>query len=529
MLSLLAVAACADESTTESQSSAGSSGGTSSSSNGGASSGDPQGSSGSSGGGGGGGEGSGAPVPGLHAEYFSAYHDKVVTQVEPNLDHDWKAAAPAPGVGKDRFSARWVGTLTPSQTGKTTIALSADDGVRLWIHDKLLINDWHAHFVERHEASVDLVANEPVSIRVEYFEADLDASIKLTWSVAGSPEEIIPAARFTTTNQASGLPGPKPPIANPVIGFDCPDPGVLALPDPDPAKSMFYAVCTGGSFPIRSSRDLVTWSDAQGAKLLPNGKPSWAANGGRDWAPEIHKAGNEFLAYYTSVNGANVLSIGMAHAPSPAGPWTDRGSPLVEDPAGVIDATFFEDDPPANGGAAPRFLFYKIDGNAHGDPTPIFVRRLAADGRSFAAGSTPKQTIVNNSATWEGGVVEAPWVVKRNGTYYMFYSGNVYDHRYRTGVARTTNLVNGPWEKKGAPILANNDAWVGPGHGSVVTVKPGVDYFVYHAWQNAGNGTNLAAKGRMVLVDRITWGADGWPTIGDGTPTKGPQPWPGAN
>jgi beta-xylosidase len=132
--------------------------------------------------------------------------------------------------------------------------------------------------------------------------------------------------------------------------------------------------------------------------------------------------------------------------------------------------------------------------------------------------------LVNDGGTWEGGVVEAPWVVKRDGRYFMFYSGNVYDHRYRTGVARATSLT-GPWEKKGAPILENNAAWGGPGHGSVGRAGA-LDYFTYHAWQNAGNGTAVSAKGRMVLVDRITW-KDGWPSIANGSPSTGAQPWPG--
>jgi len=466
------------------------------------------------------------PVPGLFAEYFDGYHDKVVERVEPGVDHDWKDGAPVDGVGKDRFSVRWTGTLTPAVTGKTTFAIDADDGVRLWIDGKLVIDDWRAHFVERHTGEIDLVKDEPVDIRLDYFEVDLEASVKLSWSADGLPEEVIPSDRFRTRQRPSGIPGPKPPFANPVIASDCPDPGVLGVTGVGGALT-FYAACTGGSFPIRTSRDLVRWETVPGAAILPQGKPSWADNGGRNWAPELHRVGDAFLAYYTTVNAANVLSIGVAHATSPTGPWTDRGSALVEDPQGVIDATFFEDDDGS------RWLFYKIDGNAHGKPTPIYVRRLAPDGLSFAPDSAPVQVLVNDPSTWEGGVVEAPWVVKREGRYYMFYSGNVYDHRYRTGVARATSIT-GPWEKKGPPILANNASWVGPGHGSVVRVPhvlpnpsgEALDYFVYHAWQNAGNGTAVTAKGRMVLVDRITW-KDGWPSIGDGTPTVGAQPWPG--
>jgi arabinan endo-1,5-alpha-L-arabinosidase len=213
-----------------------------------------------------------------------------------------------------------------------------------------------------------------------------------------------------------------------------------------------------------------------------------------------------------------VLSVGAASAPDVLGPYTDVGGPLVEHPQGVIDTNYFQDDDGS------RWFLYKIDGNSVGQPTPIYLRRLADDGLSFAPGSEPVELLRNAPATWEGGVIEAPWLVKRDGVYYLFYSGNVYDHRYRTGVARASSLA-GPYEKKGAPILANNERWVGPGHGSVVTVG-GMDYFVYHAWTNAGNGTQAGATGRQVLVDRIAW-QDGWPSIHDGTPSRTPQPWPG--
>ncbi|HEY8141178.1 MAG TPA: family 43 glycosylhydrolase [Kofleriaceae bacterium] len=295
----------------------------------------------------------------------------------------------------------------------------------------------------------------------------------------------------------------KPTYVNPAVGFNCPDPGVLN------DDGRFYMVCTGGRFPIRVSDNLILWEDT-GAAILPGGSAAWSANGGRNWAPEIHRVGDRYVAYFTAVNGADVLSIGAAWADSPLGPYTDRGGPLVEDPQGVIDATYFRD--PDDGA---HYLLYKIDGNAHGQPTPILIRKLAADGLSFAG--APVEILRNDSGSWEGGVVEAPWLVKRNGTYYLFYSGNVYDGRYRTGVARSDSLV-GPYQKHGAPILANDDTWMGPGHGSVVSVNGG-DLFVYHAWRVSDG------KGRFVLVDLIDW-VDGWPAINDGTPSDDYMPWP---
>lgn len=465
--------------------------------------------------------GSFVPEPGITAEYFIDYYDLALTETEAGLDRDFADGGAGPGLGADRFSARWTGVLTPAESGDYTIITDTDDGVRVWLDGALVIDDWSGHFVTRNTAVVPLEAGVPVDLRVDYFELDLAASARLSWSKDTIPEQVIPADVLTTA-PPSGLPGPKPPYQNPVIPFDCPDPGVLATSDIDPPG--FVAACTGGSFPIRASRSLVTWTDT-GAAILPNGKPAWAANGFRNWAPEIHRVGAGYVAYFTTVDSNDALAIGAASAPSPTGPFTETAGPLVQHPLGVIDATFFEDTDQK------RWLVYKIDGNSQGQPTPILARELAADGLSFASGSSAVELIRNDGGSWEGGVVEAPFVVRHEGMYYLFYSGNVYDHRYRTGVARASSIL-GPYEKHGAPLLANNERWVGPGHGSIVTIVGEtsgsmLDYFVYHAWTNAGDGTQLGGDGRQVLVDRIVWGGDGWPAIHDGTPSRSPLPWPG--
>jgi GH43 family beta-xylosidase len=451
------------------------------------------------------------PEPGLRGEYFARYHERVVERVDPAIDFAWGDGELAPGAGSDRVSARWTGFLEVPIAGSYTFVTSNDDGVRVRIGDTLVIDDWNFHFPERHEGTVELAAGS-VPIVVEYFEIDLTAEMRLWWSSpsTGLAEEIIPTERLTAAPPPADAIAVKPPYVNPVIDRDCPDPGVTFAGD------AFYMVCTGGSFPIRRSPDLVMWQ-ATGTAVIPGGKAPWSANGGRNWAPEIHKVGTKYVAYFTAVNSANVLSIGAASADSVEGPYTDRGGPLVEHPQGVIDASFFRDTD------GTPYLTYKIDGNSVGQPTPIYIRKLAPNGLSFAAGSAPVEILRNAPATWEGGVVEAQWIVERDGTYYVFYSGNVYDHRYRTGVARATSIT-GPYTKRGAPILTNNARWVGPGHGSVVTIGDAM-HFVYHAWVANADGTN-GPGGRRVLVDQITWGADGWPKIANGSPSTTKQVWP---
>ncbi|MCY0996923.1 glycoside hydrolase family 43 protein [Myxococcus sp. MISCRS1] len=291
---------------------------------------------------------------------------------------------------------------------------------------------------------------------------------------------------------------------NPVVPTDCADPGVIH------DGTRYVAACTSGgaasAFPLRVSTDLVTWTSA--GSIFPSGtRPSWAT--GDFWAPEIHRVGGRFVAYYTARHSSGKLAIGAATATSALGPFTDLGRPLILDSGmGMIDATFFAD------AAGTGYLVWKADGNAVGQPTPIYGQALSADGLSLVG---TRRTLITNNLGWEGGVVEAPWVVARGGYYYLFYSGNAYyNSTYAVGVARATSPL-GPYTKAGAPILATGGGWVGPGHNSVVNGPGGDTYMVYHAW-------NSAHSARVMLVDAITW-PNGWPAVPE-APSAGSRPRP---
>lgn len=291
---------------------------------------------------------------------------------------------------------------------------------------------------------------------------------------------------------------------NPVLPVDCADPGVIF------DGGRYVATCTSGgaanAFPLRTSPDLVHWTNA--GSIFPSArKPTWAT--GDFWAPEIHKVGTQYIAYFTARHSDGKLSIGAATAASPTGPFTDLGRPLVHDTAmGMIDATLMTDT------AGGRYLVWKADGNAVGQKTPIYGQALSADGLSLVG---TRQQLITNDKTWEGGVVEAPWVVARDGYYYLFYSGNAYyNATYAIGVARATSPL-GPYTKASAPILKSVTGWEGPGHGSVVNTAAGSSVMVYHAW-NAGH------TARVMLVDAILW-RNGWPAMPE-APSVSSRPMP---
>lgn len=296
---------------------------------------------------------------------------------------------------------------------------------------------------------------------------------------------------------------------NPVLSVSAPDPGVLK------DGQDYYAVATGGdkdgAFIIRHSTDLVHWEKV--GNIFPKGaEPAWAS--GNYWAPEIHKVGDRYVAYFTAKDRASgKLCVGAAVADSPKGPFVPLGQPLVEKPdVGVIDPNFFQD--PKTG---QQYLIWKDDGNgAHPPrPTPLWIQALSPDGLTRVGEPT---ALIQNDLPWEGNLVEGPWMTYHDGSYYLFYSANAfYDDRYAVGVARSSSPL-GPFEKKGAPILASDGDFTGPGHGSVVQGPDGEDYFVYHAW---GAGQENQPPGRRMMLDPIHWGPDGWPIINDGTPSSG--------
>ena len=354
-------------------------------------------------------------------------------------------------------------------------------------------------------------------IKLTYFEDKGPASIHLRWRTPDGTEEVVPTERLTPAESAPEARSPLPPYQNPILGnTGCADPGVYHEGD------WYYLVCTGGRFRIRRSHDLIHW-ELTNHYILPQNQPSWSATDKYHWAPEIHRVRDDrVVAYFTAADGKGQRALGAAFASSPLGPFEVGSNPLLTNSIGVIDPNFFKD--PDSG---TNFLLWKVAGTAVGKPTPIYIRRLGPGGMGLVQGASATELIRNSPGTWEGTTTEAPWLIKRNGWYYLFYSGNFIDERYRVGVARSKNVL-GPYTKHNGPILGNNKTWVGPGHQAVTTVD-GIDYLVYHAWAVKADGTRDTSKGRLLMVDRIEWVND-WPQIGDnGTPSSGLLPGPGVD
>eukprot|EP00927_Polykrikos_kofoidii_P055662 TRINITY_DN49882_c0_g1_i1.p1 TRINITY_DN49882_c0_g1~~TRINITY_DN49882_c0_g1_i1.p1 ORF type:complete len:562 (-),score=68.31 TRINITY_DN49882_c0_g1_i1:63-1748(-) len=227
------------------------------------------------------------------------------------------------------------------------------------------------------------------------------------------------------------------------------------------------------------------------------------------------------------------LGVGVATADSPLGPYIDIGAPLVisggwmsggfGDDGMDIDAHFFKDTSTGR-----QYLLWKRNQiPSKGVPATINIRELSSCGTAWAVGSS-EIALLKPEQPWEGNCVEAPWLVQRGGEYFLFYSAETtFGSKYAVGVARAAS-VTGPYSKACAPVIsqfatdlsASVRKFASPGHCSVVATDQGFA-MVYHAYHMDAVGGK-----RVTLVDRLVWGADGWPQAGTcGTPTSAPQPY----
>jgi beta-xylosidase len=335
----------------------------------------------------------------------------------------------------------------------------------------------------------------------------------------------VPAAPAPTAEEAAPTSPPAPtasPVAqegtfqNPVLRQDFPDPGILAV------DGVYYAFATnasGRNIQAARSEDLVDW------ELLPDALPAlpaWARLGGSFvWAPEVIAVGESYVMYFTARSKeADRQCIGVAVAERPEGRYRPVGdAPLVcqVEEGGSIDPSPFRD-------GEQLYLYWKNDGNCCSQPTYLYAQPLAPDGLTLTG---EPARLVRNDVRWEGSVVEAPTMLRREESYYLFFSGNSYAGLdYAVGYALCESPLGPCEDAPENPILESKldepPLVVGPGHQTIVEVD-GETWLVYHAWEVLNSGAR--GSRRFVWLDRITWDG-GTPDVAG--PTVGPQPAPEA-
>lgn len=127
----------------------------------------------------------GTEKTGMKGEYFGNIEltgEPALTRIDSAIDFSFGTFPPAPGIPKDRFSVRWRGKIIPPEPIHQ-IGVSNDDGARLYIDGKLVIDDWYDHAEKVNKAKVELQAGREYEIVLEFYDNTLNADVKLTWDL----------------------------------------------------------------------------------------------------------------------------------------------------------------------------------------------------------------------------------------------------------------------------------------------------------------------------------------------------------
>lgn len=135
---------------------------------------------------------------GLLAEYYDGpnFERFVSKTYVNNIEDYWDEYPPVEGIDPHSCSIRWTGKLKPAETQNYIFSAVVDDGIGVWIDGELIIDRWHLNDLGIFEGTKRLVANQEYDFRVEYFNALLEAEIKLLWAIEKPKEDQTWAEYF---------------------------------------------------------------------------------------------------------------------------------------------------------------------------------------------------------------------------------------------------------------------------------------------------------------------------------------------
>jgi beta-glucosidase len=126
-------------------------------------------------------------VSGLTGEYFDNNRlegSPRLVRTDERIDFGWTLNSPARGIPFDWYSVRWTGQLLAPAGRTRRVGVEGNDGYRLWLDGRLLIDNWRKQTVGTRFADVSLEPGRSYDLRLEYFESTGNARVKLVWDAS---------------------------------------------------------------------------------------------------------------------------------------------------------------------------------------------------------------------------------------------------------------------------------------------------------------------------------------------------------
>ncbi len=128
----------------------------------------------------------GKTINGLKGEYFNNsdfFGDPIFTRIDKNIEFDWDYGSPGQGIPNDHFSVRWTGKIIAPASGKYMIGANVDDGIRVYLDNKLVLDAWRGGARRLEETEIEIEKDRIYDIKVEYFEGTYGSYVSLGWNV----------------------------------------------------------------------------------------------------------------------------------------------------------------------------------------------------------------------------------------------------------------------------------------------------------------------------------------------------------
>lgn len=144
-------------------------------------------------------------IHGLKGEYYTQsapgafdFHELKATGFDPQLDFDNLEPRLRSATGRsDDVSVRWTGRIVPEKTGPTTFSIIGDNGFRLWVDGKPVIDHWVDDWDrEQTGQPVELTAGKAYDIKIEYFEHYGGSNLHVRWTPPGGTQTAVPQSAF---------------------------------------------------------------------------------------------------------------------------------------------------------------------------------------------------------------------------------------------------------------------------------------------------------------------------------------------
>jgi beta-glucosidase len=175
---------------------------------------------------------------GIKGEYFNNMEFKgepVLTRVDRKIDMVWDGSGVDKSVNTEHMSVRWTGQLVPTISGKYNITFTGDDGYKVWLDNKLILESWQDQGPTTTLTTLELKAGQKYEIKIEYYQNEGGAVAQLKWArlVKTDPDKFIrEAAKCDVIVYVGGLSstleGEEMPV--PYSGFDKGDRTSIDLP-----------------------------------------------------------------------------------------------------------------------------------------------------------------------------------------------------------------------------------------------------------------------------------------------------------